>query len=735
MKLTFKCTSKCYPNSRFVSGTGPPGGWMIVGMAPGAQENEKGIPFVGGAGQILNQCLSLAGFHRSQFYITNVVKCQPPYNRVPTFEEVKKCSPYLQEELKTIQPTHIVALGEVASLCLTGKTLEWRGSIVPCLYASDIPVLITYHPAFVMRVRAEFSVLVHDLTKLTNPPPKFPQAYLINPSIQQFQELLDKWKDTPVAVDIETAGAGGEGLDPHTDKIIGIAFCGEPGVAVALTFKEWDPLKWRIVKEFLEGPTPKIFQNNLFDRMFLLQRNIKVQNLIWDTLNAMYLLHSSGKKGLDHLRSLYTSLPPYKRVYKQKDKGVSHLAPKDLGTYNCLDVDATLQVYQAQKPFFKEKLPKLQDYLLQLCDVALAMRAKGVLLDKEVLAGQCGKLQPKAAALETQFYQAYGVNIASPQQVAKLLFETKGLSPPRSARRGAKLSVDEEVLNDMLEYILADPERTLLKQILEYRETSKALNTYIVGWYKHLKADGRIHPDWKPTGTDTGRWACRSPNMQNPPKSLRGAVVAPRGMQLFIADYTQLELLTLALLADDAQLVEAIMKGEDVHEEVRQEMSKVVPANRMQAKQIVFGTSYGLASRTAAVRYHLPVVVIEAWQKIALGRFPKLVKFREKSINFFHKNGYVESWFGRRKYCETETQALNHPAQSTAADVTLHALLALYKQKFNPIITVHDENVCEVSYTSSLVEFKRLITNPVPELHTFFPAKVRASSTWKEDTK
>jgi uracil-DNA glycosylase family 4 len=732
-----ECNPPCYNTTTFVPGEGPSQATlMFVGEAPGREEDEQGRPFVGGAGRVLNSLLSSAGINRRDVYITNVVKCRPPNNRTPTPQEVSRCKPFLTKEIARLQPKMIIALGEVASIVLTGKDISYRGCILPHI-ETKTPVLITFHPAYVMRNRKEYSTVVCDLEKVFNPPPTYSQQYLVNPPLEVVKDyLLRKWKDSWVAVDIETAGVKGQGLNPFTDDIIGIGFCGEPGVAISLSLNAFSPA-WEVVKLFLESSTPKVMQNNTFDRLFLWMKGIYTQNLVWDTADAMHVLYSDASKSLDYLRSLYTNIPPYKKIYKDKSKGVAHLSTPDLGIYNCTDVDVTLQVALAQKKYFNPKLERVRERLLQLDTLAIHMRKIGVKVDPQRVALHYLKLQPEVAELEHEFYSQCGVNLASPKQISHFLFQVKKFPPPRSAYSSTStgLSVDEEVLTSLLESTYIEEDKKLLEKILLHRELSKAFNTYILGLYALVEDDGRVHPEWKPTGTDTGRWACKSPNMQNVPKRLRDMFVADEGKVLFVADYSQLELLTAALLAEDHELVEQILKGKDVHEEVRQEMCKVAEATRMQAKAMVFGTIYGLTPRAGAIRFKVPEKTIERWQYIVMGRYPKLVQFRQRNIDFFNQNGYVESWFGRRKYCENVNQALNHPVQSTAADITLSATLKLFEAGLDPIIMVHDENVCEVkcNVEGAFDKFKQIIHNPVPELHSYFPAKFKRVQSWGDE--
>ena len=127
--------------------------WMFVGEAPGAEEDRQGLPFVGRAGQLLNAMLSAIDLKRDQVYIANVLKCRPPNNRDPLGEEVKKCEPYLHQQVELIEPKIIMALGRFAAQSLLKTTRpisKLRGEAFS--YAdTGIPLLVTYHPAYLLR--------------------------------------------------------------------------------------------------------------------------------------------------------------------------------------------------------------------------------------------------------------------------------------------------------------------------------------------------------------------------------------------------------------------------------------------------------------------------------------------------------------------------------------------------------------------------------------------------------
>ncbi len=152
--------------TRTVFGVGhPQAAWMFVGEAPGADEDAQGEPFVGRAGQLLNAMLFAMGLKREEVYIANVLKCRPPGNRDPQPAEVEQCEPYLLRQIVHIKPKLIVALGrhaahsllktELPLARLRGQKLDYHGT----------PLIVTYHPAYLLRSPGEKRKAWEDLVR------------------------------------------------------------------------------------------------------------------------------------------------------------------------------------------------------------------------------------------------------------------------------------------------------------------------------------------------------------------------------------------------------------------------------------------------------------------------------------------------------------------------------------------------------------------------------------------
>lgn len=127
--------------------------WMVIGEAPGVDEDRKGEPFVGRAGQLLNAMLAAIGLRREEVYIANVLKSRPPNNRDPRPDEIAACEPYLQRQIALIKPKIILVVGRIAaqSLLRTDQSigkLRGRKHVYP---QGNIPMVVTYHPAYLLR--------------------------------------------------------------------------------------------------------------------------------------------------------------------------------------------------------------------------------------------------------------------------------------------------------------------------------------------------------------------------------------------------------------------------------------------------------------------------------------------------------------------------------------------------------------------------------------------------------
>ena len=148
---------------------GQPARWLVVGEAPGEQEDRQGQPFVGRSGQLLDAMLSAVGMSRERdVFIANVIKCRPPGNRNPKPEEIAACSPYLMRQIELLKPERILVLGRFAAQTLLGTeatigSLRGRVHQLKTDAGPQIPVIVSYHPAYLLRSPVEKSRAWQDL--------------------------------------------------------------------------------------------------------------------------------------------------------------------------------------------------------------------------------------------------------------------------------------------------------------------------------------------------------------------------------------------------------------------------------------------------------------------------------------------------------------------------------------------------------------------------------------------
>ncbi len=158
--------------TRAVPGAGPSDAEiMMVGEAPGKNEDLTGFPFVGRAGKLLDSALKEAGLNRSEIFITSTVKCRPPENRKPTKSELNLCQPHLMSQIDTIRPKVICLMGNTATSSILGITgvTSLRGQILQGRF------LVTYHPAAVLRNRNLMEEFIFDLKKARTAAAVFPR--------------------------------------------------------------------------------------------------------------------------------------------------------------------------------------------------------------------------------------------------------------------------------------------------------------------------------------------------------------------------------------------------------------------------------------------------------------------------------------------------------------------------------------------------------------------------------
>jgi DNA polymerase-1 len=364
--------------------------------------------------------------------------------------------------------------------------------------------------------------------------------------------------------------------------------------------------------------------------------------------------------------------------------------------------------------------PLYREIELPLTAVLAAMEDAGVKIDTYRMGEITARLADRVEELEAKAHELAGEEflLGSTQQVARVLFETLGLTAGRKGKTG--YSTDTRVLRSIR------GEHPIVEVIEEWREYSKLLNTYL-GPLPGLisPGDNRLHTTFNQHVAATGRLSTTSPNLQAIPirtelgREIRSAFVAEPGHRLLSADYSQVELRILAHVSGEPKLREAFARGDDIHAATASEVLGIPQAElskdeRNRAKAVNFGIIYGISAFGLSDNLEIPREEAQAYIDAYLARFPLVQDFIARTIERAERDGFVTTLLGRRRPIPElkvrnrqtrslgERLAVNSIMQGTAADVIKKAMVAIHRRLRDEgrsarlVLQVHDELLLEV---------------------------------------
>jgi DNA polymerase-1 len=386
-------------------------------------------------------------------------------------------------------------------------------------------------------------------------------------------------------------------------------------------------------------------------------------------------------------------------------------------------IQNALSLHQAlQKTLLQERLMRVYQMLERpLLPVIVAMERAGIFLDVAELKTLSLKLQEKLEALTQKIFEDAGetFNIASPQQLAHILFEKKGLKGGKKGKSG----VQSTAVN-VLEALSAEG-HTIADNLLAWRALSKLQNTYTDALPSSVDArTQRIHTTFLMAATSTGRLASRDPNLQNIPirspegREIRAAFKPAPGSLFLSCDYSQIELRFLAHMGHVEPLIASFKEGADIHTRTASEIfntpiEEVSPLQRRQAKMINFGIIYGISAFGLGERLTMDPKIAKQHIETYLERYAGIRDYMERTKEEARRHGYVTTLWGRRCYIPqirshnfvarqaAERQAINAPLQGSSADLMRLAMIRIHnflKAEGWPcrlLLQVHDELLFE----------------------------------------
>lgn len=760
---------------------------MVIGEAPGKNEDLKGAPFVGKAGHVLNLLLSDAGVNRDELYITNAVRCRPPMNQTPTRKELLTCRKYLIEEIKEVNPEYIFCLGKSAISSLTrnfripltqARVGKWR--------INGSHVRATYHPAAILRTPYLYKVASEDFGRFFHgeePAQKTAQRYAIVPYTQMEDTLRRYASEGRAALDIETNQLSPFEVAP---KIWTLALSNEKGsghVFVIYHREKPNPdpqSTLKLIEKYIVGnPEFKVIGHNVkFDLLWLKSFGLNIRCKMFDTMVAYHLLDENyPNKSLKHLARLFTDMGDYAKAIKEKQRNKKeypdmHFPLLEMAEYNGRDADATYRLYvNFHKRLEEENLLKVMSFNMEILRTLIVMEHNGIKVDQDILHELTQEYEGKRKELEAKIRRDLpDLNLDSNQQLAVALYKTLRYPIYKRTPKGSP-SVDTEALQ-----LLAKQNCRVAGLLVERRKVMKLLNTYIHGKAAKIQEDGLIHTTFHLSsnreggergdkgGTVTGRLGS---DMQQIPKvgGIKRMFVSRFEDGLICqADYSQIELRVLAHVSQDKTMVALFQDpNADVHRAVaakvfRKPESEVTPLERSKCKAISFGVVYGIGPAHLAEEIGSSVVYAKRFLREWYDQFPQTESYLRNEERNIQKVGITTTLFGRRRRLiggtkatavgrEVLRQGVNSPIQGSAVELTLFSMCLLQRKiesmklKSLILLNVHDSVVCDVpqnekAQISKLI--REIFENPPLKKYFNFELKVplkidiKFGRTWGE---
>lgn len=366
----------------------------------------------------------------------------------------------------------------------------------------------------------------------------------------------------------------------------------------------------------------------------------------------------------------------------------------------------------------KDQIDLFNNIEMPLIKVLCDMEKNGFKVEKDVLDKMKGEIEGKIDVVARDIYNLTGCvfNIGSPKQLGEVLFDKLELAKGVKNKNGYK--TDVKTLTKLKD------KHPAIEKILEYRNLTKLMSTYLEGLEDYILEDGKIHTIFNQTLTRTGRLSSMEPNLQNIPikeelgRQIRKAFV-PSNDLLLSADYSQIELRVLAHISDSKELQEAFIHNEDIHKKVAADiygvaLQDVTKKMRSTAKAVIFGIVYGISGFGLGENLNITRNEAEEFIQKYYELYPGVKEYMDNIIIKARETGYVKTLFGRVRIIDEiknnnfmvrqmgERMALNTPIQGTSADIMKMAMIKVAnefkKNNLNSkmILQVHDEIIVDV---------------------------------------
>lgn len=577
-----------------------------------------------------------------------------------------------------------------------------------------------------------------------------PHNYFLVEGEEAIDELVKKLSEqNEISFDTETTH-----VDPNEAELVGLSFSYKDGEGYYVPCPDDTEQVIKILHHFSNvfNDESKIWigQNVKYDLLVLKWYGIEIKGKVFDTMLAHYVIESEGRRNMDLLSAQYLGYVPVSiteligkkvRLDDKTGQGKVQATMRDVDVekvkeYAVEDADITRQLKNIFVSYLKEKKVEKVFYEVEtpLVKVLTDMEYEGVKVDMNFLNVYSKELETEAAKCEQSVIGQAGIkfNLASPKQLAEVLFEKLQLDKGKKTK-GGQHSTGEDVLLKLAK------ENPIVEDILNFRELTKLKSTYVDALPQLInKKTQRVHTCYGQAIAVTGRLSSNNPNLQNIPirtergREIRKAFIPRDNDHLIVsADYSQIELRIVAAISGDPAMCEAFKEKKDIHTATASkvfnvEEDDVTKEMRYKAKSVNFGIIYGqgafgLAENLGISRSEAKEI-IDNYKK----QFANIQKYMDDSIKFCKDNGYVETLMGRKRWLKdinssnftvrgyAERNAINSPIQGTAADMIKLAMIKIHDEfkkrnyKSKMIMQVHDELVFD-AHKSEVEEIKPII--------------------------
>lgn len=566
-------------------------------------------------------------------------------------------------------------------------------------------------------------------------PPRYELEVEIVDSAEKLERLQKKLAGaSQISFDTETTST-----DAMQAKLVGISLAVEEGSAYYIPVghkgsapqPKLEDVVQALAPAFSEADIPKIGHNLKYDCLVLRNHGLEIAPLAFDTMIAAWVLEpASYNLGLKKMAELELNVK-MTEIEELIGSGRGQLtmdavAVEDAAPYAAADAEVPLRLQKIllERLEKNDLLQVFENIEMPLIPVLTDMEYAGVAVDSSFFKEYSDELSERILEIQKEVYALVGINfnLNSTQQLSEALFDTLQLTPPDSSNKTKSgfYSTAASVLEEMRE------QHKVVRLILEYREISKLVSTYLDALPKQINPKtGRVHTSFNQTGSVTGRLASSDPNLQNIPTRtemghrVRQGFIAHPGNVLLSVDYSQIELRIAAHMAEDEAMLNAFRAGQDIHAATAAAIYNVLLEDvtkdmRRHAKAINFGLIYGMSAFGLTRTTELTLAEAENFVKAYFEKFPGVKNYLDNIRKLAAEQGYVETMLGRKRYfpqlknpstpqvrSRAEREAINAPIQGTAADIMKMAMIqlppALKKASLEGqlLLQVHDELLLE----------------------------------------